>query len=112
MFKTKKTVILSVTFILLSGIMSGCNKPIVDHEISEVIIENKDTRIKSSITNKDSLEKIVTIVNSCKKEFRIFKTQKEITLKYKNGEKTTILISNDGHYMKIDGKTYVNNRGL
>ena len=112
MFKNKKIIILSVTFILISGIMSGYNKSIVDPDVSEVVTEDKNTGIKCSITNKDSLEKIVKKVNSCQKEFRIFKAQKEMTLKYKNGKKTTILINNDGHYMKIDGKTYVNNRGL
>ena len=112
MFKKEKIIILSITFIFLSGILSGCNKSIVDPDVSEVVTEDKDTGIKCSITNKDSIEKIVTKVNSCKKEFRIFKPQKEMTLKHKNGKKTTILISSDGHYMKMDGKTYVNNCGL
>lgn len=110
MFKNKK--ILSVAFIFISGIMSGCNKSIVDPDVSEVVTEDKNIGIKCSITNKDSLEKIVKKVNSCQKEFQIFKAQKEMTLKYENGKETTILISNDGHYMKIDGKTYVNNCGL
>ena len=112
MFKNEKIIILSVTFIFLSGILSGCNKAIVDPDVSEIVTEDKDSGIKCSITNKDSLEKIVTKVNSSKREFRIFKAQREMTLKYKNGKMTTILISNDGHYMKIDGKSYVNNCGL
>ncbi len=112
MSKKEKIIIISVTFVFLSGIMSGCNKSIVESDVSEVVIEDKGTGIKSSIANKDSIEKIVMMVNSCKKEFRIFKAQKEMTIKYKNGKKATILISKDGHYMKIDGKSYVNNYGL
>ena len=112
MFKSKKIILLSVALMFLSVFMSGCNKSIVKHDGMEIVIENKETGLKHAITNKDSLEEIVMIVNSSQKEFRIFKPQKEMTLKYANGKETTILINNDGHHIKIDGISYVNSYGL
>lgn len=113
MFKRRKmTISLLLTSFLLLGI-SNCIKPtIVEPDVEEIVIENKETGINNFVTDKDSIEKIVTIINSSKKEFCIFMAQKGMTLKYKSKKNLYILISKDGHYLKIDGKSYVNSCGL
>ena len=111
MLKNKKNTIY-VAFIFLLSITSSCNNAIVEPDVVEIAIDNRKTGLKQLVTNKDSLEKIITIINSSKKEFRIFIAQKEMTLKYKSKKNITILISEDGHYFKIDGKAYVNRLGL
>ena len=106
--KTIKTIL----FVVLLGITSSCKNTIVDPDVVEIVIKDRETGQIQSVTDKDSLEKIVAIVNSSKKEFCIFIAQKEMTLKYKSKIDRLILINSNGHCLKIEGKTYVNNRGL
>ena len=42
----------------------------------------------------------------------ILYAQKEMTLKYKSKKDVSILINSNGHYFKIEGKTYATSRGL
>lgn len=111
--RNKKIIILSfVAYILLTVITSSCDQTIVEPDVVEIVIENRETGLKQIVTDKDSINKIVSIINSSKKEFCIFMASKEMTLKYKSKNDITILISNCGHYLKIDGKSYVTNRDL
>lgn len=99
-------------FVILLGITSSCKNTIVEPDVVEVAIEDKETGQIQLITDKDSLERIVATVNSSKKEFCIFNAKKEMTLKYKNKKDKLILINSNGHFLKIDGKTYVSSRDL
>lgn len=80
--KNKKNIIF-VAFIILLSITISCNNTIVEPDVEEIAIENRDIGLKQIVTNKDSIEKNVTIINSSKREFRIFMAQKEMTLKTK-----------------------------
>ena len=99
-------------FVILLGITSSCKNTIVEPDVVEIAIKDRETGQIQSITDKDSLERIIATINSCKKEFCIFNAQKEMTLKYKSKKDISILINSDGHYLKIDGRTYVTSRGL
>ena len=66
-------------FVILLGITSSCKNTIVEPDVVEVAIEDKETGQIQLITDKDSLERIVATVNSSKKEFCIFYAQKEMT---------------------------------
>ena len=106
-----KQFLLFVAFIVLLAITSSCNT-IVKPDVMGITIENRETGQKHIVTDKDSIKEIVSTINSSKKELCIFMAQKEITLKYKSKKDITILINGDGHYLKIDGITYVNYEGL
>ncbi len=100
-----------VAFIVLLAITSSCNT-IVEPDVVEIIMEDRETGQKQIVTDKDSIKEIVSTINSSNREFCIFIPQKEMTLKYKNKKDITILINSDGHSLKIDGITYVNHEGL
>ena len=101
-----------IVFVMLLGITSSCKNTLVDPDVVEIAIENRETGLKHIVTDKDSIEKIVSIINSSKNEFCIFNAQKEMTLKYNNKKDISIKINSDGHFLRIDGKPYVTNRGL
>ena len=102
----------SVFLIFLLCIMSCCTNTIVEPDVSEITIENRETGLNRLITDKDSIDKIVSIINSSRIDFCIFMAPKEMTLKYKSKKNVSVLISKDGHYLKIDGRSYVNSCGL
>jgi len=113
MYKSKKRIIIiSMALLFLLGINISCNNTIVDPDVVKIIIEDRETGLVQSIIDKDSLNRIVATVNSCKKEFCIFYPKKEMILKYKRKKDISILINSNGHYLKIDGKAYVSSRGL
>lgn len=106
MFKNIIIIVISVAIAFLLSITSSCNNIIVEPDVVEIAIENRSAGLKKIVTDKDSIEKIVKIINSSKKMFCIFIAPKEMTLKYKSKRDITVLISDDGHYLKIDGKSY------
>ena len=109
--KISITMMSLVSFLLVPFSIS-CSNSIVEPNVIEITIKNRETGQEQLVTNKDYLRKIVTIINSTKKSFHVFMPQKEMTLKYNNKKKITILISNDGHYLIIDGKSYESSYGL
>lgn len=109
---TLKTIILYVTCLFLLSMESCCTKTIVEPDVVEIVIDNKETGRSHSVTDKDSIQMIVKTINTSKREFCIFIAHKEMTLKYKSKKDRKILINNEGHYLKIDGIPYVNSFGL
>ena len=102
----------TILFVVVLGITGSCKNTLVEPDVVEIAVKDRETGQIQSITDKDSLERIVANVNSNKKEFCIFNAQKEMTLKYKSKKDVSILINSNGHYFKIDGKTYATSRGL
>ena len=72
-----------VAFIVLLAITSSCNT-IVEPDVVEIIMEDRETGQKQIVTDKDSIKEIVSTINSSNREFCIFIPQKEMTLKYKS----------------------------
>ena len=89
-----------MALLFLLGINISCNNTIVDPDVVKIIIEDRETGLVQSIIDKDSLNRIVATVNSCKKEFCIFYPKKEMILKYPKSAKVFLMRN---FWQKVEG---------